>query len=146
MNINVLTSGNKIKRTAGAVSLGTPKALKPKDTCPSAGIKIPTHTTKPRLRKSPLIHKKRAAGLPHACVMMKDGYSDFDAAGVRLPNSVARPKVRTSPAASLGEMAKIRFEVAMRMMFFVSAAMNSTKPRMVNLGRMEETGTRFVPG
>src|SRR5215204_7720397 len=120
MNINVLISGNKIRRTAGTVVLGSPKALKPKGTCVSAGIKIPTHTTRPRLRRTPLTHKKRASGLSHACVMINDGYTDFGSAGVRLPSSVARAKVRTNAFASLGEMAKMRLEVAIRIMFFVS--------------------------
>ena len=73
MNINALISGSKIKRTEGTVSFGTPKALKPNGTCDSEGIRNPTQPTRPRLRRSPVIHKKRAMGLSHACVITKDG-------------------------------------------------------------------------
>src|SRR5262245_28707300 len=113
VNIKMLMSGNRIKRIEGTMVFGVPEAPKPKGICCSDGIRIPNQTTKPRLRMSPLIHKNRAMGLSQACAMIKDGYTDFDSAGVRLPISVARAKVRTSAAASRGEMAKTRFEVAM---------------------------------
>src|SRR5262245_49362016 len=101
-NINALRSGSKIKRTGGAVTFGMPNGLNPNGTCEREGISRPTQATRPRLRRRPVIHRKRAKGLSHACVITKDGYTDFGSAGVRLPNSVARANVRTSEAASFG--------------------------------------------
>ena len=93
MNNNVLTRGSKINCVDDAVWFGTPNGSNPKGIFDSEGMRIPTQAIRPRLSRMPLIQTKRAMGLSHACVTMKDGYTDFASVGIRLPISVARANV-----------------------------------------------------
>src|SRR5512140_1621041 len=90
---------------------------------------MPTQTINPRLSRMPVIQRKRASGLSHASVMRNDGYTDFAAVGIKLPISVARAKVRTRPAAFCGEMAKMRFEAAIKIKVREHEEINSISPR-----------------
>src|SRR5262245_43917284 len=129
MKSNILSKGSRISRVGVVGSFGAPNALNPNGICPSAWIRIPTHTINPTFSSNPLTHKNRAVEFSHARVMMNDGYTDIGSAGERLPISVARAKVRTSEPASFGEMANTRLEVATRIIFRESDAINSTIPR-----------------
>src|SRR5690349_12690007 len=73
INRRALSKGSRIKRTEGAVTLGTPNGLNPNGTFESEGMRNPTQATRPRLRSNPVIHRKRAKGLSQACVITKDG-------------------------------------------------------------------------